>query len=218
MISSVRSGIFLNFEMDENMLNSFRMFLAKTVFTGLTLLLFSISSMADTDVYITRDANGNQVFSDTPSSNSEKKVIREIQTIPETKIDTISIPDSNSKIKELPKYKEISISSPANDEAIRENSGLLNVTVSLEPGLRGKDQIILYMDGKEVAKGSSTSFALPSVDRGTHVLVAAIVSEEGEEQIRSEPVTVHLLRVSTQSKSTAPQPVAVVPPASPPTP
>ncbi len=166
---------------------------------GAALFLFSISSIADTDVYITRDAKGNPVFSDTPTANSEKKVIKELQTVP-PEVGTAAVSGSDSKIKELPKYKEIRITSPADDEAVRENSGFLSVILSLEPGLRGNDQIVLYMDGNEVAKGASTSIALSNVDRGTHNLVATVVSADGVELLRSEPVSVHLLRVSVPKK------------------
>jgi len=100
------------------------------------------------------------------------------------------------KKKQALRYTNIVIVTPANDTAIRVNTGNITVNVSLEPGLnhdRG-DQIALYMDGNKVSEGSATQFNLDNIDRGTHTLKASVIDASGKAVISSTPVSFTLLR------------------------
>ena len=159
------------------------------------IAIFSIASNAfAVDVYITKDKDGNPVFSDQPSRGAEKITIEEIQTIPKARTEPIS--PSSSNVKELPKYDSLTITNPQDDQTIRENTGAISVSLSVSPELRGNDVIKLYMDDKEVSSGKELSFNLSNIDRGTHVFQAAILSPSGKKLIESASVTIHLQRTS----------------------
>lgn len=165
----------------------------------LAVILSGVSSVSyGTDVYITRDKDGNPVFSDQPSNDAEKLIIEDIQIIPSERPRTSTSPGSGT-IKELPKYNDLTIVSPKDDQTIRENTGALSIQLNLDPELRGKDVIKLYMDGKVVAEGRQLSFNLSNVDRGSHVLQAAVTSSSGKKSIQSKSITVHLQRISVNN-------------------
>ncbi len=162
----------------------------------LAVLIGMFTQAIATEVYITHDKDGNPIFSDQPSSDAEKIIIEDIQTVPKVQTQTQPASGTSQKLKELPKYTEFKIVSPVDDESIRENTGALSVQVALSPKLRGNDQIVLYLDGAVVLKGRETTFNLTNIDRGTHSLLVAIESASGKQEMRSTPVTVHLLRFS----------------------
>ena len=55
--------------------------MTKKTLMSLILLLTACTSLA-TEVYISRDANGNVIFSDKPGQNSEKHAVKELPSIP----------------------------------------------------------------------------------------------------------------------------------------
>lgn len=171
-------------------------------YISLSLIAASIALSAfATEIFVTRDKDGNPVFSDQPSKNAEKIIIQDIQTVPRENVGT-SVGSSSNTIKELPKYNNFSIVSPKNDESIRENTGAMTVLLTLEPELRGNDSVSLYMDGQEVASGRQLSFSLSNVDRGTHTLQAKIKSSAGKSIFESNSITVHLQRISVLNRPT----------------
>ena len=163
--------------------------------SSILLICFSVVGFA-TDVYITRDKNGNPVFSDQPSTGADKIVIPDIQTVAPSKTQPSLNADPRAKIKVIPKYTSISIISPKDDESVRENSGKLTVQLALAPEIRGNDQVELLIDGKPVARGQDLSITIDNVDRGTHSLQAQVSTGDGDVILRSDPITVHLLRIA----------------------
>ena len=186
------------------MFNKNKQFVSYVINFALALMLFSQTTHAGTDVYVTRDANGNPVFSDTPSEAAEKIIIKEIQTVEEPK--AVTLPDSSDpRIKQAVRYETLDIISPQSDEAIRNNAGNIMIQVALKPGLGGDDVILITLDGKEVSRGSATSVALNNLDRGSHQVSAAVISRTGARLLKSDVVEFHLLRTSVLNQP-APQP------------
>jgi len=168
------------------------------------LLSLTIPLVASAAIYKFYDENGEIVFSDQPGPNSEKIEARDVQTIktpgvrPSTKL---MDPDQDKKKFT---YDEFMISSPEDDENIRENNGDINVDIKIKPELRTKlkHKIVLLLDGKPVSEpGSATNFALHNVDRGQHSLSAKIIDKEGNTIKAAESVTVHLKRISLLDKN-----------------
>ena len=56
---------------------------------------------------------------------------------------------SRNKRERAFEYESILITTPMDDEAIRNNSGSVTITASIEPQLRYGHMIVLYLDGKE---------------------------------------------------------------------
>jgi hypothetical protein len=73
------------------------------------------------------------------------------------------------------------------------------VQVSPQPGLKSGDSLQLFLDGKAVGSGSSTSFSLPDVERGAHVLQARVVGSNGITIIASPSVTFYVQKASVNS-------------------
>ena len=159
----------------------------------LLAIVFIQDAQAGTEVYITRDKNGNPVFSDQPSESAEKIKVQEIMTVPAE-----NIPSKTREATRKPTvaYKSLSITRPLNDSAVRENSGKVSISVAAEPGLQKGHKIIISLDGSEISRGSSNSVSLDNVDRGTHSVSAAIISPEGTPLITAPPVQFTLLRFS----------------------
>ncbi|RLA21899.1 MAG: hypothetical protein DRQ63_13320 [Gammaproteobacteria bacterium] len=82
------------------------------------------------------------------------------------------------------KYESLEISTPATEETLGNIETILNVALSVEPGLQTGHQIRVYFDG-EPQMVSGTSFQLEGVYRGIHNLQAEIVDEKGKLMIRS---------------------------------
>jgi uncharacterized protein DUF4124 len=155
-------------------------------------LIFSLALTAE--VYRSVDKNGNVVFTDQPSPDAELIELDELQTIdaPSTGNFEYTPPPE----KPAPRYSAVTIISPQNDVAIRDNAGNVTVNIATQPDLRSSDELVLFMDGKEIILGKSTAKALTALDRGTHQLRAAIRDANGRILQSSPSVIFHLLRQS----------------------
>ncbi|HEY7841952.1 MAG TPA: Ig-like domain-containing protein [Gammaproteobacteria bacterium] len=154
-------------------------------------------------VYRRRSEDGSIEFSDSPSPDAERVQIRETQTI--------EAPPPPSFVYEREqaapeRYTRVEIMEPSDDAQVRENTGNLTVSVAVEPGLSGSDQVVIMVDGQEAASGTQTSFNLTNLDRGTHRLTAVIRSREGKTMASSPAVTFHMLRYFEGPPKPAPKP------------
>ena len=186
-----------------------------TTMRYLTLsLLILFMPAVHADVYRSVDKDGHVVYSDKPSQGAEKIEIKDAQTI---HLPTAGPFRYQPPAKEAPpRYSSVAISSPGNDESIRQNSGDVTVQISVSPGLKSGDVISLLMDGKEVASGPASSVTLKNVDRGSHTLQARVLGSDGSTWASSESVTFHLLRHSVLTPKPPPGPLN--PPKPPPKP
>ena len=165
------------------------------IFLLILVLLLSVSARAD--VYRSVDENGNIVYSDKPSADAEKIQIDEIQTIKGDEVEPFEYtPPEDRKDKEArSSYTLVQITHPQNNQTIRANAGNISVSINIKPGLRPSHKIVLYLDGKIVAEGS-TQINLENVERGTHSLNAVIKSSDGSDLNRSAPVIFTVQRVA----------------------
>ena len=79
---------------------------------------------------------------------------------------------------------------------ILNNAGNVTISVTLTPSLRDSDNVHIYIDGNEMARGPFTSFHFQSMDRGSHEIHAEVKNKEGKSLIKSKPITFYLLRVA----------------------
>ncbi len=181
---------------------------AETMRILLLIVHLFIMASVQADVYRSVDEEGNVIYTDKPSPDAEKIDIKEVQTIESGPTTPSKQAPSQAKEPEVEQYTNLQITSPENDTALRDNAGNVSISVNVEPALNTKvgDQLVLYLDGKDIAKGSGTSFNINNVDRGTHSVNVAIMSKGGKELIRSDPVSFTLLRFSTQQPRPTPRP------------
>lgn len=169
------------------------------VFVNAALLLACVlpsTSVVAQTVYRSVDDQGNVTYSDQQSPGSKKVIVAPVQTYDSRAIPQNSIvPSAPKPPPAKPVYTEFVIVSPADDEAVRSNSGDLTIGVRLNPELREGDRISFAVDGKAHGEPTrSTVQTLPAVDRGTHSLSAAVIDADGNRIATAPPVTFHLLR------------------------
>jgi hypothetical protein len=171
-------------------------------------LMLSTQSMAGTTIYKTVDEDGNVVFTDTPpraDGPSETITLTSPNSFDPAEAGTegsgrqlwIVDPDAEGEASgEF--YGALSVTSPADDESIRENAGNVTVTVKLEPpNLQPGHRIRLLLDGSPTGGTNTTGrFALSNVDRGTHSLKAEVVDDAGKLIYAGPSSTFHLQRYS----------------------
>jgi hypothetical protein len=140
-------------------------------------------------------SNGNIVYSDKPppGDQAEEVTIEPLQSFSLPNAPRLNPSASRAK-PEAVAYQEFKVTSPSDDQTIRDNGGNVGVSLSLTPGLRGGHSIDVMMDGQSIGSGSGTTVTLTEVDRGTHTLQATIRDADGKEIARSNSVTFHLKR------------------------
>jgi Domain of unknown function (DUF4124) len=170
----------------------------------LYLLLCCVVMTAQADVYRWVDKNGNVIFSDQPHPGAEKI---EIETLPS--YTPVAIPEPVNEEQqeegdqEVPRYK-VTILTPANDETIRNNAGLVNINAKVTPPLDQdrNDQLTIKLDGQTLGEPStSPNFTLSEVERGTHTVQVVVVDKDKKAIKSSKKITFHLQRVSAPRKA-----------------
>jgi len=157
------------------------------------LLVFAVSCLSAETVYKSVDEEGNIIFTDKPSENAEVIILQELQTIKNPNPGKFKPVPRQSK--EVPLYNTLIITSPADGSGIRNNAGNVSISVSLEPTLRSRHQIIIALDGKEISKGSAQTAAIQNVERGSHTITASVV-DANDKSLKTTSSSFSLLRAS----------------------
>ncbi|MEH6493543.1 DUF4124 domain-containing protein [Halopseudomonas sp.] len=175
---------------------------------ALSLLLVSGISVnaAASEVYTWTDEQGNRIYSDQPNPKSTKVDVGPTNSIEAPKpIPAFEEARAEREANQTPKsagYRSLSITSPADDTAVRANDGNLSLTVSIDPPLRAGSLLRAQVDGNlnpQAIPGSgqpTATLTLPNLDRGSHEVSAVIMDTKGQVLLSSEPITVHVQRTS----------------------
>jgi len=163
-------------------------------------LLCSAPLLAAESGYRIVHPDGTVEFTDQPVEGAEPISLPEVPTY--------SIPASGNKgnadtSAAKPKQdqnvtRNIAISRPGREETVWFNERGMAVAVSVSPSLAKGEQVIIRLDGSEVARGATTSFTLQDVYRGTHVLSAALADNDGAVISESSPITFFMRQHSTK--------------------
>ncbi len=158
-------------------------------------LILSVTAVAETKVYITRDKNGNPVYSDRKSPDAENIVVKELPTVPAMKVpDKGEVSDAASDKTE---YQRMGIVSPATGSTLNPgDAGNTEIAGILIPGLQSGHSIVLTDNGNEVARGQKPGFQLTNLDRGEHIFVLQVRNKDDKILISSAPVTIYVQRPS----------------------
>lgn len=163
------------------------------------LLLFALPLAAAETGYRIVHPDGTVEFTDDPTRGGEPIQLREAPTIqsvsPPTGSSQSSVPAPADPATEAQQvsYESLEITSPQQDQTIWFDGSSIPVSVNISPRLGKQDEVVILLDGQEVARGRGSSFNLPQVYRGTHTLEAHIVSG-GSVVIRSPAVNFHMRR------------------------
>ncbi len=190
--------------------------------TMLVAVLCCTSGAVFAEIYRTVDADGNVVYTDTPTSDSKPVDLPPASTYSPPRYAT-AVPERKSAQGEEPEfYSNVQIVQPGDEETIRANAGNVDVGVQVSPELRieAGHRIQFYLDGEPVgAPSTELSTALSNIDRGEHTVAAAIVDTSGATLERTDPRRFFVQRYSiltAPNKSGTPTPpVPPTPPVAP---
>lgn len=159
------------------------------------------SASAHAGLYKGLDADGNTAYADKPFTNAE-----EITPPSITIVDPVKAPAKEaieeSETEEF-KYTQFSISSPTDQQTIR-NEPSLTVLLNLKPALNTAEShtIWLFMDGKPIIKNSkSLALAVGRAERGEHQFQAHIRNKAGKVIKQTQAVTVNVKNTFIQRKA-----------------
>jgi hypothetical protein len=168
------------------------------------LLLITASFSVHAGIYKWVDENGEVIYSDKPRTENMKEhtppalqITPAIKPKPKTE-ETVEAPVA------VTSYTKFDITSPVNDETIRDAAGSFGVKLALEPALdvTAGHYINLQIDGKtRVSKTTKQDINLKFIDRGSHSISAEIRDVTGKLLKASNSVTIHLHRTSTLQKA-----------------
>lgn len=159
-------------------------------------LLISISVHAE--LYKKVDEQGNITYSDVPSGAAKP-----VQPPGLTTYGTPSQHKQSSSKAPVPtkppatlNYTTLAIASPVNDEALRENSGTVAVSIKLEPPLdtQAGHKLVLVLDQKSAMTSQTVETALKDVERGLHNLKVQVADANGRVLKESAPINFQLHR------------------------
>ena len=97
-------------------------------------------------------------------------------------------------------YTSLQIVSPQDSESFFGADAVVTVQISPRPALAAGDSVHLYLNGQRVGDSdTSLGYTLENLDRGEHTLTAAIYDGQGNEKIRSQPVTFYIKQPTINS-------------------
>ncbi len=172
-----------------------------------SIALFTAGIAAGTQLYKSVDADGNIVYSDTPTPGAEQLTPPPISTVDslpkpepaENEAKTDEEAAEEAAKKPPTRYTKFAIVSPRNDDTIWDNTGAVPVSLLLEPPLDTENghSIWVYVDGKAVVrKSQSLVQPLFGIDWGVYMIRAEVRDENRKTLRRSKNVTVHVKRAS----------------------
>ncbi|PRB82967.1 DUF4124 domain-containing protein [Pseudomonas sp. MYb185] len=165
--------------------------------------LLLLASPAGAQIYSWTDAQGNRVYSDQPREGASTIELGPTNVVapPPASAPASSSRGNDAQVREN-FYRQLSITSPAHDSAIRSNEGDLTLTIATDPPLSGSHLLKVAIDGALNPTGvpgngaATQQLTVHNIDRGSHEIAVVVVNARGEELQRSAPITVHLQRTS----------------------
>lgn len=154
---------------------------------------------------MSRDADGNMIFSDQPGKNSQTHKVKPLPTIPALK-QAEKTEEEKEKEEEQPaelfSYTSLSIVTPQDQHNVPTGMAKpLEISGVLSPGLQPNHQIHLLDNGVSVKRGEQTHFVLQHLNRGEHQYQLVVKDKDDTVLIRSNKVTVYVQRHSTLNRS-----------------
>jgi len=151
-----------------------------------------------TQVFVSRDAEGNFVFSDRSSPHSETHTVKPLPTIPAIKFERLPVLTEPDTANPLPiPYQFLSILYPRDQDNLPPAiTATLEIMVGLKPTLEARDKLVLLDNGKPYYEGRDITIPAPHLDPGEHQLQLAIRNANGDLVMHSEAITVYIQRHS----------------------
>jgi hypothetical protein len=160
----------------------------------IAIFLTVISTLASAQIYKTTDEKGNPQFTDKPepgATNATKVHLEPVNTV--TPIETRPEAPVTADNEASTIYQTLAITSPDNESIIPNGLSATKVTAAISPTLLKGHQLRLLVNGIEAGTGTSSSFVVPTLDRGTNTLQLEVLAASGSIQ-SSAIVTIFVYR------------------------
>lgn len=154
--------------------------------TFIVALLATPVSIAD--VFRSVDADGNVTYSDVPHKGATKVQIQKPTIVPSVR--TTSKLTPNKDEKDALGYESVKITSPANDETLR-NIQTVSVRGQVSPSLQTRlgHRASFLFNGKRIGEpGRQLNASIRDIERGAHTLQLVILDGNGK-TIGKSPVS-----------------------------
>ncbi len=165
--------------------DSWFIFLLMNTILKIFFLYFISSLSGQALIYQSIDANGNIIFSDTPTANQTivdltENPVSSFSMRSKTLSTTIALKPSSKTYTQLLLFTENKQNNFYTQDPIK-------IKMKLEPPLQTGDEIQLWIDHERYGNPTSTlEFDLPAdLPRGTHHLQAKVLTPDGEVLIKS---------------------------------
>lgn len=135
--------------------------------------------------------DGTVEFTDQPVEGAEQITLPELPTYSSPDRGATLPPTETKPEKKAVEYS-IAITSPGAEETVFFDENGFTVSVQFSPALKEGQNVIVRLDGGEVARGTGTSYTLKDVYRGSHMLSAAILDSDGNTLGESSPITFYM--------------------------
>ncbi|KZK64933.1 hypothetical protein A1L58_08950 [Shewanella baltica] len=158
--------------------------------TLIGLVLFSM--LAQATVYKWVDKDGKVHYSDEPQPNAQ------VVELKEKTLNQIALPlpktESNNANQAIESIQyQVNITSPAEEETVRDNNGDFDVVATITPELKSQYLMVLKLDGNPIGQPQiGGTFKLKNIDRGEHTLVVDALTQNGKVFASSSPRKIFL--------------------------
>ncbi|MGM0593044.1 MAG: hypothetical protein ACQETD_00795 [Pseudomonadota bacterium] len=166
----------------------------------LPLLFIALPLMAAETGYRIVHPDGTVEFTDDPTLGGEPIELREAPTYRHTPPTSSGESRSKGPAKAEKEdssegddgYQTLRITSPGDEQTLWFDGQGMSVSLQITPSLKSGDEVVIELDGEEVARGRSTGYTLKDVYRGSHTLHARIEDSDGNIRMDSESITFHM--------------------------
>ena len=146
----------------------------------LPVILVCLTGLAQAGIYKTYDKNGNVIFSDAPSSDSqevEDKPVMVVPALPKAVIDKKIQSTANNKAATEPTSYKVTVANIKASDTLRKTDAALIATIQLEPQLWKEHHLIVLLDGKQIGQDNFSPKIDPTtLERGQHRLEINVLS------------------------------------------
>ncbi len=131
------------------------------------------------------DSQGVTHYSDRPVPGAVRVDIK-VQSAPAPEAEVVPVSGSAAAARTAtpaqPPYTELEVWKPASEESVVNTGGVVQVRIRLEPAIRPRHTLALYLDGKRIENlaPGALEVDLQDVPRGTHSLVASVFDDAGK--------------------------------------
>ncbi|MFB2687029.1 DUF4124 domain-containing protein [Shewanella mangrovisoli] len=157
--------------------------------TLISLLLLSLFAQAT--VYKWVDKDGKVHYSDEPHPNAEVVELKE-KTLNQIALPPVKNDADDSQVIQQIQYQVV-ITSPTEEETVRDNNGDFQVTATVTPEIKSQYLMALKLDGQTVGQPQVGGiFQLKHIDRGEHTIVVDAMTQNGKVFASSSPRKIFL--------------------------